>query len=332
MAVKQLGQLERVDLREAWATEAGDFTPWLAAKENIALHGETIGLDLEVESQEQSVGKFRADILCKDTASQTWVLIENQVERTDHAHLGLLITYASGLPAVTIVWIAKEIRDEHRAAIDWLNQITGDEFSFFGLEVELWRIGKSPMAPKFNIVCQPNDWSKTVVAAAKSAGDGSLSENQQLQLEYWTAFREHLLTAGGPVKATKAHPQGFMDFSLGGSGIWLTASINVRDKRITALLVMGTDHSMAYFKLLQANRAKLDKAFGEPLEWMKRPGKKQQLIRIRLDDAHPGNRNDWTRQHNWIYNKLRRFDEVFAAEIKLLDVGDYDPDDDEADQ
>lgn len=111
-----LGRLEKVELRDVWKTEAQDFTPWLAKEDNLALLGNTIGLDLELEAVEKNVGAFRADILCKDTATNAWVLVENQVERTDHTHLGQLLTYAAGLNTVTIVWIAKRFTDEHRAA------------------------------------------------------------------------------------------------------------------------------------------------------------------------------------------------------------------------
>ncbi|MEZ6070528.1 MAG: hypothetical protein R3C10_09705 [Pirellulales bacterium] len=138
-----LGRLEKVDLRAVWGTEDGDFTPWLGTDENIALLSDTIGLDLQVEAQEKEVGPFRADILCKDTANDTWVLVENQLEKTDHRHLGQLVTYAAGLDAVSIVWIAASITDEHRAALDWLNDITNEDINFFGLEVELFRIDDS---------------------------------------------------------------------------------------------------------------------------------------------------------------------------------------------
>ena len=117
MTTTNLGRLEPIELREVWISEAGDFTPWLASEENLTLLGDTIGLDLELEAQEKSVGPFRADILCKDTASNDWVLIENQLERTDHTHLGQLMTYAAGLKAVTIVWIADRFTEEHRAAL-----------------------------------------------------------------------------------------------------------------------------------------------------------------------------------------------------------------------
>ena len=147
----QLGRLEKDDLRTIFASEAGDFTPWLAKEENLLLLGQTIGFELVLEAQEKSVGPFRADVLCKDTATEHWVLIENQLERTDHTHLGQLITYAAGLKTVTIVWIASPFTEEHRAALDWLNEITDNRFNFFGLEIELWRIGNSPVAPKFNM-------------------------------------------------------------------------------------------------------------------------------------------------------------------------------------
>jgi len=135
MANNNLGRLEAVDLRNIWTSEAGEFTPWLAEENNLALLGETIGIELELEAQEKNVGPFRADILCKDTANGHWVLIENQLERTDHTHLGQLMTYAAGLKAVTIVWIAHHFTEEHRAALDWLNEITDDRFNFFGLEI-----------------------------------------------------------------------------------------------------------------------------------------------------------------------------------------------------
>jgi len=133
MAEDPLGRLERVDLREIWLSEAQDFTPWLARPENLSVLAETLGMELELEAQEQAVGPFRADLLCKDLDSDKWVLVENQLERTDHRHLGQLMTYAAGLKAVSIVWIAASFTEEHRAALDWLNEITDESFEFFGL-------------------------------------------------------------------------------------------------------------------------------------------------------------------------------------------------------
>lgn len=193
-----LSRLKRVDLRAIWASELTDFTPWLAREENLAILAETLGIDLELEAQEKAVGPFRADILCKDIGTDAWVLIENQLERTDHTHLGQLLTYASGLSAVTVVWIASHFTEEHRSTLDWLNKITDESFRFFGLEIELWRIGDSPAAPKFNVVSKPNDWTHSVARAARAIDSAELSEVRATQLAYWTAFHAVLDLQGGP--------------------------------------------------------------------------------------------------------------------------------------
>ena len=153
----QFGQLKRVDIREIWVHEERDFTPWLA--KNLHFLGDAIGLELVLESEEVSVGSFRADILAKDAQTNNWVLIENQLERTDHSHLGQIITYASGLKAATVIWIAERFADEHIAALDWLNSITDDSVRFFGLQIELWTIDTT-MAPRFQVVSRPNSWIK----------------------------------------------------------------------------------------------------------------------------------------------------------------------------
>ncbi len=157
MLKQNLGRIERVSVRSIWPSESGDFTPWLA--ENLHFLGEAIGTELELEVEEKSVGSFRADILAKDISTDSWVLIENQLGRTDHCHLGQLITYAAGLKAVTIVWIAEQFTDEHTAALDWLNTISDDSVCFFGVQVEVWSINEST-APKFNVVNRPNSWIK----------------------------------------------------------------------------------------------------------------------------------------------------------------------------
>lgn len=223
-----LGTLEQVDLREIWVTEAGDFTPWLASERNLALLGDVIGVELELEAQEKNVGSFRADILCKDLVTGNWVLIENQLERTDHRHLGQLLTYAAGLKADTIVWIADQFTEEHRAALDWLNEITDDRFSFFGLEIELWKIGESAVAPKFNIVGKPNDWKTTVSDAAKQIEEGGVTEMKLLQREYWSELRNLLLERKGSVKPQKPLPQHWANFAVGKTHFTMHASSTLR--------------------------------------------------------------------------------------------------------
>mgnify|MGYP003117364751 CR=1 FL=1 len=210
----KLGRLKRIDLRNIWRTEAQDFTPWLAQTENMEILADTLGLELEVEAQERNVGPFRADILCKDLDDDSWVLIENQLERTDHNHLGQLLTYGAGLNTVTIIWIAEKFTDEHRAALDWLNDITDESFKFFGLEVELWRIGDSAPAPKFNIISKPNEWSRSVGKASKRIEASALTETKQMQLEFWQQLHQQL--QGHPfLRARKPRPQHWTTYSFG---------------------------------------------------------------------------------------------------------------------
>lgn len=320
-----LGKLQKVDLRHVWDTESGHFTPWLAQPENIELLSAAIGIDLEVEAQEKSVGPFRADILCKDTTTDSWVLIENQLERTDHTHLGQLLTYAAGLNAVTIVWIAETFTEEHRATLDWLNEITDDRFNFFGLEVELWRIGDSPIAPKFNIVGKPNDWSKTVSEAAKRIESGELSETKQLQQEYWAELKKLLTEEKSKLRPQKPLPQHWTNFAIGRSYFHLSAVQNTRDKRIGVQLVLSGTNAKAHFKLLEANKEKIEQIAHASFEWRELPDKKESHIMLQLEGADPTNSADWPRQHTWLKDTLDLFQRVFASQVKSLDADSYIP-------
>ena len=148
----QLGKLQKVEIRKVWAKEDSHFTPWLAQEENIALLSEELNIEIEILGQEEYVGPFRADILGKDIATDRYIIIENQFGKTDHSHLGQIITYASGLSATTIIWISEKFTEEHRSALDWLNNITDETVEFFGIEIEIYKIGESAPAPMFNIV------------------------------------------------------------------------------------------------------------------------------------------------------------------------------------
>ena len=165
MKLDKLKQIK--DLREIWPNEAKDFTPWLAKEDNLDLLSETIGIDIVFEERESPVGNFSLDIFAKEESTDRTIIIENQLEDTNHDHLGKLITYASGKDASIIIWIVKKARDEHRQAIEWLNSHTDKEIGFYLLEIELWKIGDSNPAPKFNIVERPNDWGKTVKQTAE---------------------------------------------------------------------------------------------------------------------------------------------------------------------
>ncbi|PQO33286.1 DUF4268 domain-containing protein [Blastopirellula marina] len=320
-----LGRLEPVQLREAWLSEAGDFTPWLAEEENIQLLGETIGIELEVEAQEKSVGPFRADILCKDTANDQWVLIENQLERTDHTHLGQLITYAAGLNSVTIVWISQRFTEEHRAALDWLNKVTSEEIRFFGLQVELWRIGQSAIAPKFNVISSPNDWTKSVSRGAKAAQEQSMTPAKERQVEFWTGFVEYVEEHGASFKTTKPLPQHWMNISVGRSGFKLNAIVSHYDSaaqsyekhELRAELELTDEYAKIYFAQLEAMRDKLEAEVGEKLLWYN--PENRQTCRAYLRTTVDLNDNArWLEYFEWLRVKLDRLHQVFFPKVKLL--------------
>ena len=320
---KQLGRLEKIkNIRDIWDTEDRDFTPWLAEENNITQLGEAIGLSLEVEAQEKAVGPFRADILCKDTADDSWVLIENQLERTDHKHLGQLMTYASGLKAVTIVWIATKFTEEHRSSLDWLNQITDDSFNFFGLEIELWKIGDSLIAPKFNVISKPNDWSRSVVAASKTA---ELSDSKLLQRDYWQGFHDYFSDKSSTLKPTKPLPQHWMNLSIGKSGIHLCSIASFLNSKtnswdggeIRAEVYISGANAKSYFHQLYEKKDKIEKVLGESCEWYNPETKKICRIYLRKS-AKIKDKSDWNNQHQWLFEKLELLAKAIKPELASL--------------
>jgi hypothetical protein len=320
MTDQPLGRLERVELRDIWISEATSFTPWLARPENLAVLGEALSLDLELEAQERAVGPFRADLLCKDVDTDRWVLIENQLERTDHTHLGQLLTYASGLDAVTIVWIAARFTEEHRSTLDWLNKITDESFRFFGLEVELWKIGSSPAAPKFNVVSKPNAWSASVAQAVRVIDDAELSEARVMQREYWTALNPVLDAAGGSITGNrKPQLQSWMAFGIGRSGFNLASVMTRQKQNIRAELYISGDDAKTSFGLLKTQKAEVEKELGYPLEWEELPDAQACRIACYLNDVDPADKKDWPRQHEWLAKRLNDMHRVFAPRVRALE-------------
>jgi hypothetical protein len=326
MKPASLGRLHKVDLREAWSSESSDFTPWLAQEENLKLLGDAVGIELELESQEKEVGPFRADILCKDTANDTWVLIENQLEKTDHSHLGQLLTYAAGLNAVTIVWIAERFTEEHRAALDWLNERTDEKINLFGLEIELWRIGDSPIAPKFNIISQPNGWSKTVQQAAAASASGEISEHKQFQLSFWTAFKDYMETKSSFVRCQKPLPQHWTNHAIGRSGVHLGSIVSTwnsetgtKGSEIRVELYMDGPNAKPEFAALELQRESLERALGFPLTWHN-PENKAMCRLFTRKDADFLNKNLWPEQFTWLKDRLEIMHRVFAPVVKEIRV------------
>lgn len=326
MSLPSLGSLEKVDVRHIWQTEAQHFTPWLA--QNLDILAETLDMELEIEAQEKNVGPFRADILCRDTLDKSWVLIENQLERTDHLHLGQLLTYASGLKAVTIIWVSTHFTEEHRSALDWLNNITDDQFKFFGLEVELWQIGDSPVAPKFNIVSKPNDWSRSVGQAARQIETGTLTDIKAAQLEFWTQLAEKL-KENSHIRPQKPMPQHWSVFRIGRSGFHMSGLHNTRDKCIGVELYINHQNAKDFYNQLYAQKNDIEAEIGHELIWKELPNKSASRIILYLRDVDPMDRSRWDEYQDWLIKYIEAFDRAFRNRIRNLEASDIGADDDD---
>ena len=312
----KFGRLEKVELRDFWYKEDRDFTPWLAKPENIEILSESIGIELEVQSQEQNVGPFRADILCSDINDNHFVLIENQLERTDHTHLGQLMTYAAGLDAVTIIWISPRFTEEHRAALDWLNRITDETFKFFGIEIELYRIGDSLAAPMFNVVSKPNDWSKSV---KKTASSQTISEIGLLRREYWQALKEFTQKNGSRLNikvSDKSYSSGVYKF--GSSNFGITLSLPPRTSIIRVYFwVYGNNYQEKFEKLKENCSSRLVEEFGSNVEWRNPDNINWAEIAISRE-ADIANKEDWLNQFQWLQTTAEKLANFFKPEIAKI--------------
>jgi hypothetical protein len=312
MENNDLGRLERVSLRQVWASESEHFTPWLGREENLKLLGDTVAIELELETQEKDVGPF---------LDSSWVLIENQLERTDHGHLGQLLTYAAGLEAVTIIWVAERFTEEHRAALDWLNEKTDEGVNFFGLEVELWRIGNSSIAPKFNIVSKPNDWTKQVQNAASKSGE--LSSHKQTQLKFWTAFKEYM-DANSNIRCQKPFPQHWLNSSIGRSGFHLSSiasywdsTTNTKGSEIRVELALDGPNAKEAFLKLEVEKTAIETEIGRPIGWHNPENARSCRIYVQ-QSADWLNESLWPSQQEWLRRQLELFTKVFQQRVKSL--------------
>ena len=320
---KELSRLRAVDIREVWPDEAQDFTPWLAKEENLDLLGETLGIELEFEAQEKDVGDFRADILCRDTLNNSRVLIENQLERTDHSHLGQILTYAAGLEIHTVIWIAKEFREEHRAALDRLNEVTTENFQCFGIEVKVWQIGDSDRAPQFDVVSKPNDWNRTVSRDTERVMREDLSETEQRQIRYWTGLQEYMNETGSRVNCPAPTTRNYFQFSIGRTTFALQAWVASTNREIGIRLYMAGNFAKAHYSLLKEQQAEIHNEFGETLEWRELVENERSRISVSKADTDPLDESDWPQQFEWFTAKLERFNQIFRERIRALDAADW---------
>ena len=271
----KLGKFKEIDVRKVWAHEQYDFSKWLSSEENIKELGDVLNLSLTDVETEKFVGSYRCDILCKDELSGKTVLIENQLEQTNHDHLGKIITYASGLDAAVVVWIVSSVREEHSSAIAWLNKNTTDDIAFFLLEVHAYTIGDSLPAPMFKVVQQPNDFVKSVKTYSKT---GEMTDRGAKRLEFWNMFNEVLESSGKPFNKRKPSTDHWYSVAVGSSQCHISIDLVNKDHKIR--ISFWIDDNKELFDRLYENRAEIESKAGLKLRWNRLDDKKATLIAI----------------------------------------------------
>lgn len=305
-----LSKLEKVKLRDVWTHEALDFTNWLAKPENLELLSDEIGIAISLIQTEASVGNFHVDILAEEENTGKKIVIENQLESTDHDHLGKIITYASGFDAEIIIWIVKSIRDEHKQAVDWLNEHTDSNINIFAIQMEVWKISNSPFAPKFNVIAKPNDWAKAVKTSTTL---NQLSDTKLLQLEFWTKFKEFVQENSGNIKLRKAYPQHWYDISFGFSNAHIALTINSQTEQMACEIYIPDSKQL--FSALFEQKEKIESELSETLEWEDLPEKKASRIKL-ISKGCLTSQQSWGKYHAWMLDKVLKFQRVFGKTYK----------------
>ncbi len=258
--MREVGRLELIDPRTIWPDEARDFTPWLV--ENIQFLSEAIGMDLEVVESEAAVGGLRVDIVCKDLATGRPVVVENILGQTDHDHLGKLLTYAAGQGARAAILVCTDFRDEHLKALEWLNELSGEEHLFFGVKAGVVKIGDSLPAPEFDPVVQPNEWQKEMKSHT--------SDKQKAYEAFFTRFISRVKEdLPGLTSATKGLPQNYMTFPAGRTGFAYGVSF-ARERRLRVVLFIDlgdSDKTKAAYDRFLAEKQAIEADFGQGLSW-----------------------------------------------------------------
>ena len=306
----QLGKLVEIrDLRAIWPNEAKDFTPWLAQDDNIGILSDAVGIDIEVDETESSVGDFNVDIYAMESGTDRRIIIENQLEDTDHDHLGKLITYASGKSANVVIWVVKHAREEHKAAVEWLNNHTDDDIGFFLCEIKIFRIGDSEPAVKFEVIEKPNDWTREIKKSE------SMSSTKQHRLEYWIAFNNYAFKDQQFAKSfnpRKPSYDSWMDFAIGSSACRLSVSQIARRNELIVELYIDEDKEL--FNSLYSNKELIEESIGFGLEWRELPNRKASRIVV-TRKADLSDQSNWSEQFDWLMDSLLRMKKGFSKFI-----------------
>lgn len=310
--MKQLSKIKRLNLRDVWAKEASDFTPWLA--ENIEELGEALGMDLELEAKEASVGDFSLDLLAKDLGTSRTVVVENQLTQTDHDHLGKLLTYAAGFGASVVIWVAESIREEHRQALEWLNQRTDTDTEFFGVVVEVLQIDDSKPAYNFKPVVFPNEWQKS----KRRQVVGSVSTKGEAYRQYYQPLIDELREKHKFTGARVAQPQNWYAFSSGMSGVNVSAVFAGNDTaRVELYIDLGdVETNKALFDWLHDQKDDIEKGCGFSLQWERLDERRASRIAVTRSGSIGNSAEELEKIRKWQIERLLIFKKVFGSLVK----------------
>lgn len=300
-----IGKLKEIELRTVWKHEAMDFTKWLAEPENIAELNEILGLTLTDIIVEQTVGNLFCDIYATDELTGVKVVIENQLEQSNHDHLGKIITYASGLNAGVIVWIVKKARAEHRSAIEWLNNNTGNDINFFLLEVHAYKINNSLPAAKFEIIEQPNDFIKNYKSLLPTSENKSSSEI----LAFWNEFNDLISERGNIISKRKATTRRWYDVSIGSSKSHLTMELVNRENYVRLGLYM-TNYK-EWFDKLYLHKEEIEQEIGYKLDWKRDCSETVSRVSYNLKGLNYENKENYSEIMNQMIDIILKMKTVF---------------------
>ncbi|MGI6525122.1 MAG: DUF4268 domain-containing protein [Bdellovibrionota bacterium] len=306
-SIKKLGRLEEVNIRELWSHEQYDFSNWLARDENIEVLNETVGLTLTDIDKEVYVGSYRCDLVAVDETTGIKIIIENQLDATNHDHLGKVITYASGLDANVVIWIVKEAREEHKSAIEWLNNNMVKEISFFLLEIHAYKIGDSLPAPKFEVIEKPNDFVKST----KSPKGDELSKTQSERLNFWTEFNHVVSEKGKPFNIRGASTDHWYDVALGTSEAHISITLVNKDSNIGVEVYIKDNKDL--FDDLFAHKDEIESKLGFPMIWERLDDKKASRIKYYISGFSLGKQDNYPELMSKIIDKVIVIRDAFKS-------------------
>ena len=322
----EIATLKKISLLDVWKDE-GQFSDWLA--ENLSRLGDELGMALERSEREKAVGPFSADIICADQISKFDVVIENQFTRTDHDHLGKMITYASGLQSQIIIWVAPRFRDEHRSAIDWLNDISGPETGFFGVVLEVFQISDSAYAPHFDIVARPNDWQRQVKRSSSTSRGMPPNETALKLMSFWEDVRAYFekrsdfMTEQSSVRVGNTKFDFTHYFPSTVPRHYLRAKFNrdITQFHVEIFLSGSRDrpeYSQDWLKHLMAVKDEIEEVAGAPLIWDNPEQNVEMSIRYKPETANIDDTTARTELLARIYDDVHCLDCAFRPHVEAF--------------